>query len=153
MELRAGRTVPTMTTLSHQPFRMIRPLLSVAGVLCGLAATSSLAQPPRLQLLDKLQPGMWEMRARDGSAARRMCIASGRQFIQIRHAGASCHTQLVEGAADSVTVTYTCPGAGYGRTTIRLETSALAQLESQGIASGLPFDFTAEVRRVGPCTG
>jgi hypothetical protein len=50
-----------------------------------------------------------------------------------------------------VTVHYTCPGAGYGRTQIRLESAQLVQVDSQGIAQGFPFDFTAEARRVGSC--
>ncbi len=142
-----------MTLFRRRAPRALRLLFAAACAVGGFAATASLAQGPKLQLLDKLQPGMWEMRFRDGSAARRMCLTSGRQLIQIRHPGASCQTQVVEDAPESVTVTYTCLGAGYGRTTVRMETSALAQLESQGIASGLPFDFAAEVRRVGACTG
>ena len=40
---------------------------------------------------------------------------------------------------------------GYGLTRIRYETPRLIQLDSQGVANGLPFAFAAEGRRVGNC--
>jgi len=52
-----------------------------------------------------------------------------------------------------VVVQYTCKGRGYGRTQIRKESGQLAQIDSRGIANGLPFEFTAEARRVGDCAG
>jgi hypothetical protein len=52
-----------------------------------------------------------------------------------------------------VVVQYTCRGKGYGRTHIRRETGRLVQIDSQGIAGGLPFEFSAEARRVGDCSG
>jgi predicted subunit of tRNA(5-methylaminomethyl-2-thiouridylate) methyltransferase len=58
---------------------------------------------------------------------------------------------VVEDRADQVTVQYTCRGRGYGRTTIRRETGRLVQIQTQGIAEGLPFDFAAEARRMGDC--
>ena len=58
---------------------------------------------------------------------------------------------MIEDGANAVTVQYTCQGSGYGRTQIKRETSRLVQIESQGIAGGLPFEFTAEARRVGDC--
>lgn len=142
-----------MNRLSSLARLAVRPLLACALVAGGFVASAGLAHGPALQMLDRLQPGMWEMRLRDGGPAKRMCLANGRPLIQIRHPGAACQMHVVDDGADSVTVNYTCPGAGYGRTTVRLETPTLAQLETQGIASGTPFDFTAEVRRVGACTG
>jgi hypothetical protein len=56
-----------------------------------------------------------------------------------------------DGAAE-VTVHYTCPGAGHGRTTIRKETNRLVQIDTQGIAGGMPFSRTFEARRGGVCT-
>jgi hypothetical protein len=51
-----------------------------------------------------------------------------------------------------VTVHYTCPGSGHGRTTIRKETNRLVQIDTQGIASGSPFSRTFEARRGGSCS-
>ena len=50
-----------------------------------------------------------------------------------------------------VTVQYTCPGRGFGRTHIRRETRRLVQIDTQGVAEGLPFSASIEGRRVGDC--
>ena len=59
---------------------------------------------------------------------------------------------MVQDNNSEVIVQYTCRGKGYGRTHIRRETSRLVQIDSQGIAGGLPFEFSAEARRVGDCS-
>ncbi|MXP30773.1 DUF3617 domain-containing protein [Parerythrobacter jejuensis] len=109
------------------------------------------AQAPSLAMLDKLQPGEWEIRYRDGSPARKLCLGSGRDLIQLRHRTPKCNRFVVEDGQAEVTVQYTCRGNGYGRTSIRRESNLLVQIESQGIEGGLPFSFTAEGRRVGAC--
>jgi hypothetical protein len=50
-----------------------------------------------------------------------------------------------------MTVQYTCKGSGFGRTQLRRETAQLVQIETQGVADGLPFDFSAEGRWAGEC--
>lgn len=134
--------------------RLKRPLLVAAlgaGACVAALATSSTAQSSRLAMLDGLTKGEWTVRFRDGSSSRKICVRSGRELIQLQHGGPNCSRFVVEDAASEVTVQYTCPGNGYGRTSIRRETGALVQLESQGIADGLPFQFTAEARRTGSC--
>lgn len=122
----------------------------LAGVLLGIAGA---AQGAGLAMLSRLEAGQWEIRARDGKGtAASLCIADGNGLVQIRHAGASCRSFVVEDTPLAVTVHYTCPGNGYGRTRIRLESARLAQVETQGIAGGLPFDDTVEARRTGSCT-
>ena len=74
-----------------------------------------------------------------------------RRLIQLRHPDASCDKVVVQDSPSEVTVQYTCRGRGYGRTHIRKETNRLVQIDSQGIANGLPFEFNAEARRVGDC--
>ncbi|HQE00855.1 MAG TPA: hypothetical protein PK484_13860 [Novosphingobium sp.] len=103
-------------------------------------------------MLDRLDTGRWEMRLRDpGSPTERLCVPNGRRFIQLRHPQSNCERFIVQDGPNEVTVQYTCRGKGYGRTHIRRETSRLVQIESQGIADGLPFEFSAEARRVGDC--
>ncbi|MBD3728698.1 MAG: hypothetical protein IE933_03235 [Sphingomonadales bacterium] len=109
------------------------------------------AQAPGLAMLDSLQKGEWELRFRDTGATKRVCMEDGRELIQIRHEEAGCSRFVVEDGASQVTVQYTCKGNGYGRTSIRRETPRLVQIESQGIVEGLPFQFTAEARRIGTC--
>lgn len=92
------------------------------------------------------------MRPRDtGSASEALCVPNGRRLIQLRHPDSSCDRLVVQDSPNEVTVQYTCRGHGYGRTHIRKETSRLVQIDSQGIADGLPFEFSAEARRVGDC--
>ncbi|MFN6933677.1 MAG: DUF3617 domain-containing protein [Tsuneonella sp.] len=114
--------------------------------------TPAAAQGPSLAMLGGLQDGQWELRYRDGSESRRLCVRSGLEFIQLQHAASpGCSRFVVEDGASEVTVQYTCKGNGYGRTNVRRESASLVQIQSQGIANGLPFEFSAEARRVGPC--
>ena len=69
----------------------------------------------------------------------------------MRHSGGNCNRFVVEDADRNVTVQYTCRGNGYGRTHIRKESPSLVQIDSQGIADGKPFQFTAEARQTGRC--
>ncbi len=102
-------------------------------------------------MLDKLEKGEWELRFRDGAASKRICLRSGRELIQLRHNATNCSRYVVEDGASEITVQYTCPGDGYGRTNIRRETNALVQIDGQGIKGSTPFQFAAEARRVGAC--
>jgi len=129
-------------------------------IACALFATTAgggmlaagNAQTPQLAMLDKLQTGSWVLRYRnDARANERICLSNGRQLIQLRHDQKNCRRAIVGDSALQVTVQYTCPGHGYGRTDIRRESNQLVQIESQGIKDGVPFAFTAEARRVGSC--
>lgn len=132
----------------------LRPLWTMtiaAALACLPAVVPVAAQAPTLQMLDRLDRGEWAVRFRDSGAQKRICLRSGRELIQLRHNSANCSRYVVEDGTGQVTVQYSCPGNGYGRTSIRRESGILAQIESQGIADGKPFQFTAEARRVGPC--
>lgn len=118
--------------------------------LVGMAVPT-VAQAPSLAMLDKLQSGEWEIRYRDSTPVQRICVRTGRDLIQLRHRQSGCNRFVVEDGETEVTVQYTCPGDGYGRTNIRRESNVLVQLESQGIQGGRPFSFTAEGRRMRAC--
>ena len=137
-----------------QQMRMARLQIlgrSLAGLAC-LIGGAALAQGVQLAMLDRLTPGMWEIRMRDGGGnTERVCLDDGRRLIQLRHPNLACRQFVVEDAAASVTVHYTCSGQGSGLTHLRFETSRLVQIESTGVASKLPFDFAAEARRTGDC--
>lgn len=123
----------------------------------ALAALLAFAAPAMgagdsLAMLDGLESGRWEIRARDpGTPPQRICLSSGQRLIQLRHPGVPCDRFVVDGNPSDVTVQYTCRGQGYGRTHIRRETGRLVQIDSRGIADGLPFEFVAEARRIGDC--
>jgi hypothetical protein len=139
-----------MTHVSIKQMRAIGLGTVVAGLI-GLAAFPGLAQGGGLAMLGTLTKGEWTIKYRDGSPERKICVRNGQELIQLRHKEGGCNRFVVEDAATRVTVQYTCPGNGYGRTSIRRETPALVQLQSQGIEGGLPFQLEAEARRTGSC--
>ncbi|MDA7787989.1 hypothetical protein N8940_02015 [Sphingomonadaceae bacterium] len=130
--------------------------VALAASAFGLAICAPLvpasAQGSALAMLNGLAKGQWEVRYRGGGATRKICVRTGRELIQLKHTETGCNRFVVEDGSSEVTVQYACAGNGYGRTNIRRETGSLVQIESQGIAGGLPFQFTAEARRTGSCS-
>lgn len=124
---------------------------AATGMVALGFALPAAAQSDSLSMLEGLTKGEWTIKHRDGSADRKICVKTGRELIQLQHEQSGCSRFVVEDGMSKVTVQYTCPGDGYGRTNIRKETGALVQIESQGIVSGLPFQFAAEGRRTGSC--
>ncbi len=121
------------------------------GVAAMLLVLPLAASPAELEMLGSLTKGAWTLRIREDGAQQRICLRSGRELIQLRHRQPGCNHFVVEDNADQVVVQYTCRGNGYGRTSIRRESAALVQIESQGIVDGAPFAFTAEGRHGGSC--
>jgi hypothetical protein len=134
-------------------------MYATVRILAGLAAAAiaiavpAFAQKPALAMLDQLEGGRWELHVRDpGGAVERLCLRDGRRLIQLRHPADNCESLVIDDKPSDITVQYTCRGRGYGRTHIRKETGRLVQIETQGIANGLPFSYSAEGRRVGDCS-
>jgi len=128
-------------------------LAAIGSAAMVVPAAPAEGQRSSLAMLDQIESGRWEIRLRD--ATRRtypVCVGNGRQLIQLRHEALACDRVIVDDRPDEVTVQYTCRGRGYGRTSIRRETNRLLQIETQGIAEGLPFEFAAEARRTGSCS-
>ena len=125
---------------------------AIVGLGCLIGGVA-VAQGVQLAMLDRLTPGLWEIRNREGGQAERLCLDDGRRLIQLRHPNLTCRQFVVEDAPAAVTVHYTCPGQGTGRTRLRFETPRLVQIESTGVASKLPFDIAAEARRIDDCGG
>lgn len=117
----------------------------------ALLAIPAAAQAPELAMLNQLEKGSWELRNRADGTRQRICLRTGREFIQLRHRQPGCNQLIVQDDPDEVTVQYTCRGSGYGRTTIRREGSGLAQIRSQGILNGTPFTLDGEARKQGSC--
>jgi hypothetical protein len=119
--------------------------------LIGIVSTA--ADAPSLAALGLLQPGRWALSSRDPSfTARSICIGDPQVLLQIRQPVASCNRFVIANTPQSATINYTCPGQGSGRTTVRVETPRLAQVETQGIVGGALFDLSIEARRTGDCT-
>lgn|SRR5690554_5499130 len=126
--------------------RRLMPALAIGGV--ALAGPVLAAE---LGMLDTLSRGMWEVRDRDSGAISKVCVRDGRELIQLRHRSLACSRLVIDDAPTRVTVQYTCRGQGYGHTEIRKEGPRLAQIHTQGVERGQPFDFTAEARFAGSC--
>lgn len=132
---------------------ILSPFLRLFAIGLGCAAASAVpAQAPSLAMLDRLEKGSWQLRERGKDVVlQTVCLGDARKLIQIAHPRANCSRYVIEDTPGSVTVHYTCPGAGHGRTTIRSETNRLIQIDTQGIAEGRPFSQTIEARRTGDC--
>ena len=103
-------------------------------------------------MLTRLEAGQWELRGSSGNGRiAAICLGNPILLTQPRHGGAPCTRDVVAADSDSMTVNYSCPGLGRGRTTIRFETPRLVQIDSQGLDHGMPFALRAEARRIGPC--
>jgi hypothetical protein len=99
-----------------------------------------------------VQTGQWLLKSRTNPAeSRSLCVSDVRALLQVQHGAAICNRFVISNSQHETTVHYTCPGAGHGRTTIKVETPRLIQIESQGIAKQEPFAFELEGRRVGEC--
>lgn len=123
-----------------------------ALLMAGLASVAVPAQAPSLAMLDTLEKGRWELRERSGTTMlRSFCLGDARTLIQLQHSRNNCTRYVIADGDTEVTVHYSCPGAGHGRTTIRRETNRLIQIDTQGIAGGSPFSHAYEARRGGTC--
>lgn len=147
-----GAKVQGMTSLVENRSSVAGVLLAAGCLVLGFVATSGEAQGPALAMLDRLEPGIWEITPRDDAArAGQVCIDNGRKLIQVRHARETCRHFVIVDKPGSVTVQYTCPDSGSGLTHVRFENPRLALVETQGIENGLPFNFSAQARRIASC--
>lgn len=128
--------------------------LAAPIIALSLSAVSAPAQAPELAMLNKIQPGLWNLKER-GSAENtdKLCVRDARKLLQLQHRDLQCSRFVVSDEPDEVTVTYRCPGGGSGRTTIKYEGRGLVQIDSQGIAQNSPFAFALEGRYAGSCPG
>jgi hypothetical protein len=125
--------------------------LGPLGLAALLAAVPLAGQAAELGMLDTLEKGAWSLRVRGDGSEQRICVRDGRELIQLRHKQAGCSRFVVQDDANEVVVQYTCPGNGYGRTSIRREASGLVQVQSQGIIDRAPFSISGEARHSGSC--
>lgn len=129
--------------------RIIRP--AAAGVILFLAlAAAPQRDTATLTALGKIERGQWQLKE-EGGAGERLCLGNPAALLQLRHKGIACSQVVIENSPDVATVHYTCPGHGYGRTTVTVETSKLVTVETTGIVDGAPFSAELEGRKLGPC--
>lgn len=130
-----------MTLLRHGRYATL-------GLVLAAVAAPLLAQP--LAVIGRIEPGLWAIRT-DAGAEREICAADPSRLVQIQHDGLSCTRTIIANSETSATVHYSCPGAGWGRTTIKYSTPRSIAIDTQGIEGKAPFAFTAQARRTADC--
>ena len=126
-----------------------RGALGIGGLLAVAAPVFAFAVPGP-ESLAQLEHGRWQLRDATGEP-RWICLRGPTAFVQLEHDGTDCEQEVVASDKAGATVQYSCPGRGYGRTSIRVETPRLVRIDTQGLADGRPFSYRAEARKVGTC--
>lgn len=99
-----------------------------------------------------IEPGQWALKSRDNPAENRsICVRNPQALVQLRHGAAVCSRFVISSEANELTVHYTCPGNGHGRTTIRTHSGRALEVDSQGVIDRQPFAIALQGRRVGEC--
>ncbi len=135
--------------MSYLRGHMRRGALGLAGLIAAAAPVFAFALPD-LEAFSKLERGRWQLRDSAGEP-RSICLGDPTALVQLEHGGASCEQEIVQSDKGGATVQYSCPGRGFGHTSIRVETPRLARIDTQGLADGRPFSYRAEARKVGSC--
>lgn len=131
--------------------RLIKTISISAAILSGFAVAAP-AQTPGLAALDGLTPGEWTLKERGSTdAGKKVCLGNPELLLQIQHSNLSCTRYVIENNPKKLRVSYKCGSAGHGVTEIKRESSALVQIDSQGIRNNAPFSFHFEGRRTGRC--
>ncbi|GAA0734397.1 hypothetical protein [Sphingomonas japonica] len=125
--------------------------IGIAAML-ATAAGAQEARAPSLAALKSVETGRWQIheigtKGRD----RAVCVRDPQRLLQMRHPGQRCARFVIDDTPNLATVHYTCPGAGHGRSTLKVEAPGLIDIQTQGLAGGLPFDARYEARRQGGC--
>ena len=137
--------------MSHPRGRLRWGALGLAGFFAVAGPVYALAVP-KLEALAKLEPGRWQLSDSEGAPARSICLAADpAALVQLEHEGVACGSEVLASEAGAATVEYSCPGRGFGRTSIRVETPRLARIDTQGLADGRPFAYRVEARKTGGC--
>jgi hypothetical protein len=96
--------------------------------------------------------GLWEVsRSATGANAERQCVPQAAALAQWEHRRAQCTRVVVSGTATEAVIHYTCTGAGFGQSRMKVITPRTLRIETQGISGGFPFNYVLHARRVGDC--
>ena len=126
-----------------------------ALIVAGAAALALPAQAtaPSIDSLSKLEKGRWQVRELDGATETALlCVGDPAALLRFEHRGASgCSSEVVENAATSAIVQYSCQGRGFGHSELKVETPRSVRIQTQGISNGRPFSYRLQAQRVGAC--
>ncbi len=133
---------------------MILGVIAGARLIAAPAAPSAPVSPATASVPDalkQLEPGSWQIEV-EGRPNRQLCLAEPMALVQIEHDQTGCTRFVVANEPRSATVQYSCPRAGWGRSTLRVSTPRQVSISTQGIAHNEPFDYNVTAHRVGDCS-
>lgn len=128
--------------------------ICVLGLTLAAGGGIAWGQPDRpMVALGQLEPGLWEIRELDNGRAkpRPICLGDPAVLIQLEHRQITCSRLVIANEPQLLTVHYVCPFNGFGQTSVRVQSSRLARIETQGIVNNAPFSYRSELRRLGHC--
>jgi hypothetical protein len=128
--------------------RIGRPVVAGALLLLGAGGASAQRGAPATPL-GAIEKGQWQLKS--GENERKLCVTDPALLLQITHGTAQCEHFVVEQTARSITMRYTCPGHGHGRTVLGVDTGKSIRIDTQGVLDGSPFSENYEGRRIGSC--
>jgi hypothetical protein len=116
------------------------------------ASSLSIAAARRPTALNGVTPGMWELDGVPGAnGPARVCFADIALLARYEHRGNRCTANAVSDNGSSAVIEYSCGAAGFGRSRIDVITPRSVKINTQGISSQLPFNYTLNARRIGDC--
>lgn len=101
-------------------------------------------------VMSGVEGGLWEIDRGAGQTIR-VCAPNPAMLAQYEHRNRTCSRTVIRDSGDSAVFSYTCPGAGFGQSTISVLTPRSLRVETQGISGNAPFNYVFQARRVGNC--
>jgi hypothetical protein len=131
--------------------RVVR--LTILALIASVGVAAALPQLKPINAMTTVEPGLWSIHALDRGEpdVPAFCVADTTRLLQFRHPGQTCSRFVIADTPHIATIQYSCPGAGWGRTSVRVISPDQLRLDTQGIADNAPFALAAEAKRVGDC--
>ena len=81
----------------------------------------------------------------------RLCVADVPSLARFEHRGKACTARVLKRAGSLTAFEYSCGAAGFGSSNVEALTPRSLRISTQGISSGLPFNYVLQARRVADC--
>ena len=149
--VRKPRPCPGDSAVKGPGVRFLR--LGIIAIVASVGAAAAMAPLQRINAMSRVLPGLWTIHALDKgeSDVAPFCVTDTARLLQFRHPGATCSRFIIADTDRIATIQYSCAGAGWGRTSVRVISPEMLRLDTQGIAGKAPFALAAEAHRVGDC--
>ena len=127
-------------------------ICAAAGALVLLGAAGLPDAPRPAGAIALASPGMWEFSGLpQAGGPPRQCLANTGALARLEHRRQNCREHVISQTASTSLIHYTCSNGGYGQTKVTMLTPRSLRIETQGIARGVPFNYTVQARRAGDC--